>query len=81
MRSVPEAPGFSDVAFGPAAGALQNDLWLCRLKAEPTVAFLSSSDQTSSVYECGRVSDIPSTLKAGYWLYKAFQWIEQVPFP
>lgn len=57
------------------------DLWVCRLKSEPTIAFISSSDKSGAAYECTQVSAIPSELKAAYWLVKTFQWIEQLPIP
>jgi hypothetical protein len=52
---------------------------VCRLTSAPVVAFLSKTDQTGSVYQCTKVADTPSDLRAGYWLYKAFTWIEALP--
>ncbi len=54
---------------------------MCRLRSEPTIAFLSSHDRTSTAYACSQVKDIPSEIKAGYWLVKSLKWLESLPFP
>jgi hypothetical protein len=58
---------------------LQRGLWICRYKAEPTVAYISSDDRSDALFTCKRVDDIPSELRAAYWLYKSFKWIESLP--
>jgi hypothetical protein len=46
------------------------------------VQFISDHDRTGGVVRCMKVSEIPSALKAGYWLYKSFKYLEQLPpFP
>jgi hypothetical protein len=80
VRDLHHAPGFPLQSFGLVRRRPQDDLWICRLRALPTIAYTTDHDETDPTVYCKRVSDFTGTARAGYWFYKAFQWIEQHPF-
>lgn len=43
----------------------------------PGAAYIADQDETDALWKCHRVTDLGPT-RAGYWLYKAFQWVENV---
>jgi len=49
----------------------------------PTRFYLSNRDRTDHTLGtvCQKVSELESEFKAGYYLWKAFQWIRGVRFP
>lgn len=50
------------------------------MRANPAVAFLSSSDRTDTTFECRPASSFAGDARAGYWVFKAFQWLESLPW-
>lgn len=54
---------------------------MCTLLADPLVATLQRGDlsKRDNRWKCVRVGEVENYIKAGYWAYKTWQWLAQIP--
>lgn len=54
---------------------------MCRLVGDPIAGTLSKTNlaATDPKWTCTKVSELETVAKAGYWLYKTFKWLGEIP--
>lgn len=54
---------------------------MCRLVADPIAGTISETDlsKVDPKWKCVQVSTLEDIAKAGYWLWKTYQWLAEIP--